>query len=126
MKLAEDEARRQGYTSDDIELAIFAVVAFLDSCILNLRLPVFVDWPRQPLQEERCRASRRQRNLFQNLQKLLARNDYSQELADLLEIYYLCLLLGFTGRYALGGSGELRSIAMQTGGKNSAHPSDRS
>jgi type VI secretion system protein ImpK len=28
--------------------------------------------------------------------------------ADLLEVYYLCLLLGFRGRYAAGG--DLRSI----------------
>jgi type VI secretion system protein ImpK len=116
VKLAEEEARRRGYTGDDIELAIFAVVAFLDASILNLRLPVFVDWPRQPLQEERYGHHVAGEIFFQNLQKLLARPD-SQELADLLEVYYLCLLLGFTGRYAMGGSGELRSIAMQTGEK---------
>jgi len=33
----------------------------------------------------------------------------------LLEVYYLCLLLGFAGRYSLGGRGDLRGIAMQTG-----------
>src|SRR5437667_12460049 len=38
VKLADDEARRRGYTAEDIELAIFAVVAFLDESILNLRL----------------------------------------------------------------------------------------
>lgn len=53
VKQAEDDARRRGYATDDIELAVFAVVAFLDESILNLRLPVFADWPRQPLQEER-------------------------------------------------------------------------
>ena len=44
---------------------------------------------------------------YQELQKTLNRND-SQEVADLLEVYYLCLLLGFKGRYAAGG--DLRSI----------------
>jgi type VI secretion system protein ImpK len=44
---------------------------------------------------------------FQELQKTLSRND-SQETADLLEVYYLCLLLGFKGRYAAGG--DLRAI----------------
>ena len=53
---------------------------------------------------------------FQNIQKLLGRTD-SQDLADLLEIYQLCLLLGFAGRYSMGGRGELRSIAMQVGDK---------
>ena len=53
VKQSDQEARRRGYTAEDIELAIFAVVAFLDESILNLRSPVFADWPRQPLQEER-------------------------------------------------------------------------
>lgn len=41
------------------------------------------------------------------MQKALTRPD-SPEAADLLEVYYLCLLLGFKGRYAAGG--DLRSI----------------
>jgi type VI secretion system protein ImpK len=114
VKLADDEARRRGYSADDIELAIFAVVAFLDESILNLRLPVFADWPRQPLQEERYGHHVAGEIFFQNLQKLLGRID-SQELADLLEVYYLCLLLGFAGRYSMGGRGDLSNIAMQTG-----------
>jgi type VI secretion system protein ImpK len=114
VKLADDEARRRGYSADDIELAIFAVVAFLDESILNLRLPVFADWPRQPLQEERYGHHVAGEIFFQNLQKLFGRID-SQELADLLEVYYLCLLLGFAGRYSMGGRGDLSNIAMQTG-----------
>ena len=116
VKLADDEARRRGYTAEDIELAIFAVVAFLDESILNLRLPVFGDWPRQPLQEERYGHHIAGEIFFQNLQKLLGRSD-SQELADLLEVYYLCLLLGFAGRYSMGGRGDLRAIAGQTAEK---------
>ena len=116
VKLADEEARRRGYPTDDIELAVFAVVAFLDESILNLRLPVFADWPRQPMQEERYGHHIAGEIFFQNLQKLLARTD-SQELADLLEMYQLCLLLGFAGKYSMGGRGDLRGIAMQTGEK---------
>src|ERR1700693_2029185 len=53
LKQADDDARRRGYSADDIELATFAAIAFLDESILNLRLPGFGDWPRQPLQGER-------------------------------------------------------------------------
>ncbi|HEX5430603.1 MAG TPA: DotU family type IV/VI secretion system protein [Bryobacteraceae bacterium] len=116
VKSADEEARRRGYSAEDIELAIFAVVAFLDESILNLRLPVFADWPRQPLQEERYGHHVAGEIFFQNLQKLLGRTD-SQELADLLEVYSLCLLLGFAGRYSLGGHGDLRSISAQTSEK---------
>ncbi|MDQ6698899.1 MAG: DotU family type IV/VI secretion system protein, partial [Acidobacteriota bacterium] len=101
---------------EDIELAIFAAIAFLDESILNLRHPVFADWPRQPLQEERYGHHVAGEVFFQNLQKLLGRTDTPQ-LADLIEVYYLCLLLGFAGRYSLGGRGDLRAILQQTGEK---------
>ncbi len=115
-KLADEEARRRGYSSDDIELATFAVVAFLDESILNLRIPVFADWPRQPLQEERYGHHMAGEIFFQNLQKLLTRQD-SQETADVLEVYQLCLLLGFAGKYSMGSRGDLRAITMQTADK---------
>jgi type VI secretion system protein ImpK len=116
VRQADEEARRRGYSAEDIELAVFAVVAFLDESILNLRLPVFADWPRQPLQEERYGHHIAGEIFFQNLNKLLPRTD-SHELADLLEVYHLALLLGFAGRYSIGGRGELRAIVMQVAEK---------
>ncbi len=116
VKTAGDQARNRGYSQEDIELATFAVIAFVDESILNLRNPIFADWPRQPLQEERYGHHVAGEIFFQNLQKLLLRND-STQLADLLEVYYLCLMLGFAGRYSLGGRGELRAIMQQTGEK---------
>ena len=114
VRQAEEDARRRVYPTDDIELAVFAVVAFLDESILNLRLPVFADWPRQPLQEERYGHHVAGEIFFQNLQKLMTRTD-SYELADLLEMYQLALLLGFAGRYSMGGRGDLRGITLQAG-----------
>jgi type VI secretion system protein ImpK len=112
VKVADRDARTYGYEASDIELATFAVIAFLDESILNLRQPVFADWPRQPLQEERYGHHKAGEIFFQNLQKIMGRTD-SPALADLLEVYDLCLLLGFAGRYSLGNPGELRSIKQQ-------------
>jgi type VI secretion system protein ImpK len=116
LQSSDAEARKRGYTAEDIQLAIFAVVAFLDESILNLRNPIFSDWPRRPLQEEMFGHHVAGEIFFQNLQKIIGRND-SQETADLLEVYQLCLLLGFAGRYSLSGRGELRSIVEATGEK---------
>jgi type VI secretion system protein ImpK len=96
-----------GYSSDDVKLGIFAVVAFLDESILNSRNPIFADWPRKPLQEEMFGHHIAGEIFFQNLDQLLGRDD-SQALADVLEVYYLCLLLGFAGRYVAGNRGELK------------------
>ncbi|MDX2150509.1 MAG: type IVB secretion system protein IcmH/DotU [Bryobacteraceae bacterium] len=116
LKLAEQEALRQGYSPEEIQHAVFPCVAYLDESILNLRLPVFADWPRRPLQEELFGHHVAGEIFFQNVQKLLTLPD-SHQAADLLEVYHLCLLLGFAGRYSMGARGELRSIAEQVGAK---------
>jgi type VI secretion system protein ImpK len=116
IRTAEQQARSQGYNAEDIKLAIFAGVAFVDESVLNLRLPIFADWPRRPLQEELFGHHVAGEIFFKNLQELLGKSD-SQDLADLLEVHLLCLLLGFAGRYSLGGRGELRAIADATADK---------
>ena len=116
IKMADQEAKNRGYDGEEIKLAIFAVIAFLDESILNLRLPVFADWPRQPMQEEYFGHHVAGEIFFQHLQKLLTMND-SQSLADLLEVFQLCLLLGFMGRYSLGNRGDLQPILHATSEK---------
>jgi type VI secretion system protein ImpK len=105
---AEQEATQRGYTHEDVRVAIFAVVAFLDESILNSHSPVFADWTRKPLQEELFGVHVAGEIFFNNLDRLLARQD-AEALADLLEVYQLCLLLGFRGRYGMGGSAEIRA-----------------
>jgi type VI secretion system protein ImpK len=116
LKVADQQARSQGYGADDIKFAIFAVVAFVDESVLNLRQPVFADWPRRPLQEELFGHHIAGEIFFKNLQELLGKNE-SNDLADLLEVYLLCLLLGFAGRYSLGDRGALRAITEATAEK---------
>jgi type VI secretion system protein ImpK len=111
-----DDGRQRGYASEDVELAAFAVVAFLDESILNLRLPIFADWPKQPLQEQRYGHHIAGEIFFKNLSNLMSRNE-TNDLADVLEVYYLCMLLGFAGRYSLGGRGELFGVQQQAGEK---------
>jgi len=84
-------------------------VALLDESILNSQNPLFADWPRKPLQEEMFGTHVAGETFFQYAQQILARND-APEVADLLEVYYLCLLVGFCGRYSVGGQGELQAV----------------
>jgi len=116
IKMADGEARKRGYDGEEIKLAIFAVIAFLDESILNMRSPVFADWPRQPMQEEYFGHHVAGEIFFQHLQKLLTMND-SQSLADLLEVFQLCMLLGFMGRFSLGSRGDLQPILQATADK---------
>ncbi len=115
VRQAEDDARRRGYSTDDIELAVFAAVAFLDESILNLRTAGVRGLAAAAVAGGALRASRGRRNLFPKPGKAVRRAADSHELADLLEVYQLALLLGFAGRYSMGGRGDLRGITMQTG-----------
>jgi len=116
IRLAEQNAKARGYADNDIKLATFAVVAFLDESILNLRKPVFNEWVRKPLQEELFGQHVAGETFFQNLEQLLGRRD-APELADLLEVYYLCLLLGYLGRYSITSRGDLRALMGHTDDK---------
>jgi type VI secretion system protein ImpK len=113
IKTAEQAARTRGYTDEDVRLGTFAMVAFLDESILNLRKPVFNDWVRKPLQEELFGRHVAGEQFFENLQEILGRRD-EPEVADLLEVYYLCLLLGYLGRYSISSKGDLRALMGQT------------
>jgi type VI secretion system protein ImpK len=112
LKAAEQEGLRRGYTLEDLRVATFAVVAFLDETILNSQNPVFADWPRMPMQEELYGVHIAGEIFFRNLERLLGRQD-SEALADLLEVHQLCLLLGFRGRFSASGIGEIRAILSQ-------------
>lgn len=109
MRQADQDAKRLGYTDEDIRFGIFAVVAFLDESILNLQNPVFHDWVRKPLQEEVFGRHTAGEIFYDNLQVLLGKRD-APETADVLEVYQICLLLGFVGKYSISGRGELKAI----------------
>src|SRR5215213_7638443 len=113
---AQREARRLGYSSDDVALVLYAVVTFLDESVLNSAQPMFASWPNRPLQEEIFGGHMGGEIFFQHLRQLLARQD-SEDLADVLEVFQLCLLLGFQGRYRAGDRGELRGLATGGGEK---------
>lgn len=112
LQSAMSEARGLGYSSEMVQMAVFALVAFLDESILHLQSSVFSEWARRPLQEELFGGHTAGEVFFGNYQGLLSRPD-SSESTDCLEIYCLCLLLGFKGRYALSGRGELQSYVRQ-------------
>lgn len=115
LRTAEQQSRAAGYTGEAFQTALLAVVGFLDESILNSRNPAFVNWPRKPLSDELFGHHMTGDIFFENIDRLLAQTD-STMLADVLEVYYLCLLLGYGGRYS-GSRGELRSVREAVGEK---------
>ena len=113
---ADDELRQQGSNPNDVRLAIYAVTVFIDESVLNALPPVFADWPRQPLQEEIFGGHTGGEVFFQGLRQVLSRGD-ADDVADLLEVYQLCMLLGFKGRYSMADPAELAAVIRAVGDK---------
>ena len=106
---ATQEARRLGYSDKTAQMALYAIVGFLDESILNSQDPTFQDWARRPLQEEMFGGHFAGEYFFRNVDDLLNQQE-SPEVADTLELLALCLLLGFRGRYAAADHGEIQNI----------------
>jgi len=102
-----------GYDGHDIRDTHFAVVALLDSVVLHSNDPVRNEWERRLLQEELFGQTDAGVVFFEKLAQFQSRRD-SEQLANILEVYLLCLLLGFEGRYSGGMRAELDTIAERT------------
>jgi len=111
MKTALGDVQREatvlGYSSDDIRSAEFAIVAFLDEVILASDEPGRQQWAKQTLAVELFDEAAAGDVFFERLEALRTRQN-TQHLADLLEVYVTCLLLGFEGRH-VGLKGEIHA-----------------
>ena len=102
-------AARQGYATEDVKASTFAVVAFLDEVVLTAPGTGATNWIGKNLGEELFDERSAGELFFKRLDALRADRD-SQNLAEVLEVYYLCLLLGYEGKFAGGARGELHQI----------------
>lgn len=106
---AVQEVRAMGYTDKTSEMALYAIIGFLDESVLNSQDPAFSDWARRPLQEEMFGGHFAGEYFFRHVDDLLNRPE-SPEVADALELHAICLLLGYRGKFAFGNAGEIHSI----------------
>src|SRR5215469_4250085 len=101
-------AARKGYSAEDVQEANFAVVAFLDEAVLTAD-PCATEWAQKSLGEDLFGQRSAGEVFFKRLETLRANRD-SQSLAEVLEVYYLCLLLGYEGKFAGGSKAELQLL----------------
>lgn len=113
---ADQRARAAGYDPETVKLSVYAYIALLDELVLTSSQPMFADWSRQPLQEEVFGEHMAGENFFRTVYDLLGRQD-SEAVADLLEVYQLCMLLGFHGRYGHSDPTGVNTVISQVQAK---------
>jgi type VI secretion system protein ImpK len=113
MKATLDEigraAAQRGYKVADVQEASFAVIAFLDEAVLTSNDSGRNQWAQRTLQEELFNQRSGGELFFQHLDQLRSHHD-SPPLAQVLEVYYLCLLLGYEGKYAVDSKADLHLL----------------
>jgi type VI secretion system protein ImpK len=111
-----------GYIRDDMEAAKFALVVFLDETILNSHWDKREIWRDNPLQlslfGERGGGSR----FFKELEKLRQQGEAKREV---LEVYHICLTLGFEGQYRVSGMTHLKAILADLRNQLGYDPRDK-
>jgi len=116
----EERAARFGYHEKVTRLAKFALAAFVDEIVLTNKFPLREEWEKYPLQLEYFGEHLAGNKFFDRLEAMLKQMDAA---ADAIEVYYVCLLLGFKGKYAIYGADELENTirrtaeALQLGGR---------
>ncbi|NGZ87441.1 type IVB secretion system protein IcmH/DotU [Duganella aceris] len=105
-------ARKHGASPDDIDAAKYAFCAAVDEIILRSTFPIRDAWERRPLQLVLFGEQLAGENFFHRLEALRARGSAHLQA---LEVFHMCLLLGFQGRYILEGSEKLNYLTARLG-----------
>jgi len=103
----ERNARSSGIDNEKIRFTKFALAAFLDETIISSAWDHKDEWLSEPLQIQMFDTFNAGEEFFSNLNMLRQRSGSNKEV---LEIYYLCLSLGFKGKFQLQSPETLRRI----------------
>ena len=112
-KALESDARSANYSVEQVKDTQYALCAFLDESVLRsgdneLRR----HFELQPLQFRYFGVHLAGEGFFEKIDAL--RGDVKHNL-DVLEVYHLCLALGFEGKFSLGQKDQLRYLANTLG-----------
>ena len=108
----ERGSKRLDSSADDVHLAKFAYCALIDEVVLMSKLRLREVWERRPLQLEFFGEQLAGERFFEHLETL--RQGGAARL-HVLEVFHMCLLLGFQGRYILEGSEKLNYLTARLG-----------
>ncbi|SFB84567.1 type IVB secretion system protein IcmH/DotU [Massilia yuzhufengensis] len=105
-------AKALGISADDVTAAKYAFCSAVDEIILRSTFDVREAWETRPLQLRVFGDQLAGEHFFHRLEDLRAKG---QVHVEALEVFHMCLLLGFQGRYALDGRDKLDYLVARLG-----------
>jgi type VI secretion system protein ImpK len=106
----EQRGRTLRYADRQVQDVKFALAAFIDETILTNNFPLREVWEANPLQLEYFGEHLAGVKFFERLDAVM-KNPAAE--AEALEVYYLCLLLGFKGKYKVYLEEQLKGVVAQ-------------
>jgi type VI secretion system protein ImpK len=106
----EERAQQAGVSTDQIAAARYALCSTLDEAILSTPWGAQTDWASQPLLVVFHRETWGGEKFFQMVDRTRSE---PQRYAGLLEVFYLCLSVGFAGKFAIDPQGSLQLERLQ-------------
>lgn len=97
---------------ESVQEAIYALVALIDETVLGVPGACRDYWLSNPLQLEYFGQATAGEEFFRRLDKLLVQLEKKKDVA---EVYYICLSLGFEGKYKLANAAERAAVIDDLG-----------
>jgi len=107
----EKRAERYRFNHKIVQVSKFALASFVDEVVLMNNFPLRDQWEKYALQLEYFGEQLAGNKFFEKLQSMLGQIEVTK---DAVEVYYVCMLLGFKGRYAIYEQEKLLSIMQAT------------
>jgi type VI secretion system protein ImpK len=107
----EKRAERYRFNHKIVQVSKFAMAAFVDETVLMNNFPMRDQWEKSALQLELFGEQLAGNKFFEKLEAMLGQTDVTK---DAVEIYYVCMLLGFKGKYAVYEQEKLLEIMQRT------------
>ncbi|WP_028220890.1 type IVB secretion system protein IcmH/DotU [Paraburkholderia oxyphila] len=108
----ERGAKKLNIAAEDVYAAKFAFCAAIDESVLASKFKIRSDWERRPLQLTLFGEQLAGEKFFQYLEECRAQG--AARLQS-LEVFHMCLLLGFQGKYMLEGPEKLAYLTARIG-----------
>lgn len=106
----DDRLRAAGVSNEDALVARYVVCTFFDSAVLNTPWGAQSDWSGQSLLISFHKEKSGGEKFFQILERISAQ---PARYIDLIELQYVCLALGYEGKYRIDERGKARLAELQ-------------
>jgi type VI secretion system protein ImpK len=108
----ERNAKKLDVTPQDIHMAKFAFCATADEIVLKSQFQIRDEWERRPLQLTLFGEQLAGETFFTKLEELRAKGSAH---VQALEVFHMCLLMGFQGKYMIEGTEKLNYLTARLG-----------